>query len=279
MSGTGYRKKWLRAGKVLEYYIDGGPWANSIRDAEYQLYHAVIDGEIRVQLDGKPFQYVSELRGKSFSDDRSYVLPFDLELNIEDVERIWDWSKYDIADLLARNLVRPVSAEMRMETSNLNIRVLLERVRVRLAAMPLEKALEEIEFDSRWASLVREQDLLIGSNLIERDRFSELLAEYVWYKSLKEQIVDGAAKPQSPSGVRGRKATYDWAAVSDHIAAQFEHHGPLSPDDPQWCFQADVEREIQRFFAQKIGREPAISTTREKAKAMIERHMAGNSPR
>jgi hypothetical protein len=56
MSGTGYRNKWLRAGKVLEYYIDGGPWLNSPRDAEYQLYNAVMEGEIRARIGGKPWQ-------------------------------------------------------------------------------------------------------------------------------------------------------------------------------------------------------------------------------
>ena len=275
MSGYGYKKKWLRAGKIIEYYIDGGPWASSYRDAEYQLYHAVMDGEIKARHDGKPLEDISELRGKSFADDRPYVLPFDLELNIEDVERIWDWSKFDIADLLARGLVYPSSAEMRMETNNLNIKTLLKRVRVRLKAMPLADALEETEFEQRWARLIREQDLLIGSNLIEANQFSELLAEYELYKRQKSTLIDLEKKHSTPSGVRGRKPTYDWSAASRHIQSQFEYHGPLSSDDPQWSCQADVEREIKRYFYNEIGHEPATSTTRERAKMIIETYQAG----
>ena len=238
-----------------------------------------MEGEIRARIGGKPFENFTELRGKKWSEDSLYALPFDLELNIEDIQRIWDWNKYDLADILARRLVHPATAEMRMETNNLNMKVLLERVRVRLSAMPLVKALEEAEFEKRWAGLTRDQDLLIGSRLIEPERFPALMADYLLLKSVKEKHIDGAAETERNNRVRGRKATYDWVAASEHIAAQFGHHGPLSPDDPQWSCQADVEREIQRFFAQQIGREPAVSTVREKAKAMIEKHKAGNSSR
>jgi len=75
----------------------------------------------------------ANFRKRQWSPDSPYALPFDLELNLEDVQRIWDWSKYDLADLLARGLVRPVSAEMSAETGILNLKVLLERVRVRLS--------------------------------------------------------------------------------------------------------------------------------------------------
>ena len=277
MSGTGYRKKWLRSGKVLDYYIDGGPWAATFQDAEYQIYNAVMDGEIRARIDGKPFDDFQELRKKKWSDSSLYALPFDLELNLEDVERIWDWSKYDLADLLARRVVSPASAEMRMETNNLNLRVLLERVRVRLSAMHLAAALEETEFEKRWTGLVREQNLYIGSKLINLERLPSLLAEYAQCKLVKERYIDAPLKAPINQAPRGRKPAYNWDAAFIHIADQFAHHGPLSPDDPEWSCQADVEREIQRFFAKTIGREPALSTTRERAKAIIEKLMADKS--
>ena len=189
MSGFGYKKKWLRAGKVIEYYIDGGPWANSYRDAEYQLYHAVMDGEIRAKIDGKPFSDFDELRKKKWSPDSLYALPFDLELHLEDVQRIWDWSKYDLADMLARNVVRPAAAEMSAETNILNLRVLLERVRVRLSTISLPEALIETEFEKRWAGLTRNLNLYFGAKLIDPKRLPDLLHDYELCKRVKEMSV------------------------------------------------------------------------------------------
>ena len=277
MRSDGYQKKWLRAGKVIEYYIDGGPWATSYRDAEYQLYNAVMDGEIRARIDGKPFAEFDELRKRKWNPNSLYALPVDLELNLEDVQRIWDWSKYDLADMLARGLVHPVSAEMQTETRILNLNVLLERVRVRLSAMGLTDALSETNFHKRWADLTRSIDLYFGSRLIEPARQSELFAEYELCKQVKDSKIDRQLNAPPPKSPRGRKATYDWDAAASHIAKLFEHHGPLSPDDPDWSCQADVERSIQEFFSRTIGREPSISTTRDRAKEMIERHMAGKS--
>ncbi|MGB0906958.1 MAG: hypothetical protein ACPGVT_05645 [Maricaulaceae bacterium] len=274
---TGYKKKWLRAGKVLEYYIMGGPWAKTSQDAEYQLYHAVFDGEVRVRHDGKSLNDLSQMRGKSFSDDKLYVLPFDFELNIEDVERIWDWSKYDIADLLARGLVNPISAEMRMETNNLNFHTLLRRLNVRLAAMSLREAMIETEFEKRWNRLARDQDLLIASGLVNPDKVAELRAEYQYNINLKDTVVPPAEKTVKIKMKSGRKPTYDWLAASNHIQFQFEHHGPLSADDPEWSCQADVERELQRYFLNTIGKEPASSTVRAHAKRIMQDHQAGKA--
>jgi hypothetical protein len=279
MSGSGYQKKWLRAGKVIDYYIDGGPWANSYQDAEYQVYNAVMDGEIRAQIDGKPFTDFAELRKKKWSPDSLYALPFDLALNLEDVQRIWDWSKYDVADMLARGLVSSSSAEMSVETGMLNLKVTLERVRVRLSAMSLNEALNETDFHKRWADLTRSIDLYFGSRLIDPVRQSELLADYELCRRVKEEKIDKQLNAPPPKSPKGRKATYDWDAADAHIAKQFEHHGPLSADDPEWSCQADVERSIQRFFAETIGQEPATSTTRDRAREMIKRHMGGKSAR
>jgi hypothetical protein len=276
MSGYGYQKKWLRAGKVMENYICGGPWANSYGDGEYQLYHAVMDGEIRARINGKAFNDFNELRKTKWSPDSLYALPFDLELNLEDVRRIWDWSKYDVADMLARGVVSPASAAMSAETGILNLKMLLERVRVRLTAMSLTEALTETDFSRRWADLTRSLDLYFGSRLIDPRRQTELLAEYEKHRWVKEENIDKPLKKPPPKSSKGRKATYDWDSAASHIAELFEHHGPLSHDDPDWSCQADVERNIQQFFSRAIGREPATSTTRDKAREMIERHMGGN---
>jgi hypothetical protein len=74
-----------------------------------------MDGEIRARIDGKPFVDFLELRKTKWSPNSLYALPFDMELNLEDVQRIWDWSKYDVADMLARGLVRPASAAISVE--------------------------------------------------------------------------------------------------------------------------------------------------------------------
>ena len=279
MSGNGYQKKWLRAGKVIEYYIDGGPWANSYQDAEYQLYNAVMDGEIRAQIDGKPFTDFAELRKKRWSPDSLYALPFDLALNLEDVQRIWDWNKYEVADMLARGLVHPSSAEMAVETGILNLKLTLERVRVRLSAMGLKEALTETDFQRRWADLTRSIDLYFGSRLIDPVRQSALLVDYELCRRVKDEKIDKQLNAPPPKSPKGRKAGYDWDSAASHIAELFEHHGPLSHDDPDWSCQADVERSIQRFFSRTIGREPAISTTRDRARVLIERHMGGKSAR
>jgi hypothetical protein len=143
--------------------------------------------------------------------------------------------------------------------------------------MSLTEALAETDFHKRWAVLTRSLDLYFGSRLIEPARQSELFAEYELCKQVKESKIDRQLNAPPPKSPRGVKATYDWDAAASHIAKLFEHHGILSPDDPDWSCQADVERSIGEFFSRTIGREPAISTIRERVKEMIERHMAGKS--
>jgi len=82
--------------------------------------------------------------------------------------------------------------------------------------------------------------------------------------------------PEKPHARSGRKPKYDWAAARAHIMDQFEHHGPLSPDDPDWSCQADVEKAIKAFFVDTIRQEPATSTVREKAREFIAAFEAGN---
>ncbi|SRR5579871_1601880 len=70
------------------------------------------------------------------------------------------------------------------------------------------------------------------------------------------------------SGGRGRKPKEFWPQVEDHIKGLFEHHGPLSPDDPGWQTQADVERAILKFITDK-GWSASESTIREHAVSLI----------
>jgi hypothetical protein len=64
---------------------------------------------------------------------------------------------------------------------------------------------------------------------------------------------------------------YDWPAAEAHISVLFEHHGPLSSDDPDWSCQADVERAIQVFFLNAIRKEPSTAAARTYAKEFIEK--------
>lgn len=269
LSGFGYKNKWLRASKAIEYYIDGGPWAASSRDSENQLYCAVADGEVRSRVDGNPFD-PKELKGKSFADDRLYVLPYELEVNLEDVERIWDWNKSDLADMIARGLVFPSSAITQLEVNNLNLQNVLRRVEIRLAAIPLEQALKETGFQDRFAQIDRAHKLLVGANLVPKTRLLKLVDEFDHLLAMKDRMLERFSVQGSKRGKGGRKPTYDWAAAREHIKEKFQHHGALSPDDPDWSCQADVEREIQRFFFDRIGREPVLSTAREKARRFIQ---------
>ena len=264
-----YESKWLKASKALEYYIYGGPWAPTPKDAEYQLYHAVLDQEVRARIDGQLLTDMGVIRGKSFSDDRRYVLPFNMEVNLDDVARIWDKTQYDLADLIARNVETPASAEIKLETIHENLAVLFKSVDSRLAAMPLEQALEETSFHEKFAQYEREHKLLIGSNLIPEAKRSEFVGAFNSFLSGKYMWsgTEGEAEPQKGRG--GRKPVYDWAVVFDHVKSLFEHHGPLSPDDPDWSCQADVERAMQKFCLNRFGREPAVSTVREKAQKFI----------
>src|SRR5262249_26537547 len=82
---TRYTRQWLRPLKLREYYVD--PFVPDVRDAEYQLYWAVVEGNIRARHKGKTMtrEEAYMLREKRWSDAEgvSYQLPADIELSVE----------------------------------------------------------------------------------------------------------------------------------------------------------------------------------------------------
>jgi hypothetical protein len=77
--------------KLREYYVD--QFVTDVRDAEYQLFWAVVDGNIRARHGGRLLapEEAYALRNKSWSSVEGdlYALPPDLELSVEDAKRIW----------------------------------------------------------------------------------------------------------------------------------------------------------------------------------------------
>jgi hypothetical protein len=61
---------------------------------------------------------------------------------------------------------------------------------------------------------------------------------------------------------RGRKPLYNRARIRELVFEKMDHHGDLSPDDPEWKSQADLERAIADELA-KSGLTPATSTLRD----------------
>jgi hypothetical protein len=86
-----YTRQWLRPMKLREYYVD--QFVSNVRDAEYQLYWAVVDGSIRARHSGRllTLEEAYALRNKSWSpvEGDLYALPPDLELSVEDAKHIW----------------------------------------------------------------------------------------------------------------------------------------------------------------------------------------------
>ena len=271
MSGHGYKKKWLRASKALEYYIVEGPWSGGWTDAEWQLYMAVIEGECRCRHNFKLVEDPSIFAGKSYNDERLYVLPFDLEVSLEDVHRIWNWAAYDMADVIARGKLSSAVANIQSETIILNLHVLINRLGARLSAMSLAEAKSEIDFKARWLSLERNLNFILGARLLDAETLQN---RQTGFKEVSLRLKSMAKANFKPKSKRGRKPKYNWQAVKSHIFEKFEYHGLLSPDDLEWSCQADVEKAIKAFCQSQLGQEPATSLAREKAKLFISEFMA-----
>jgi hypothetical protein len=86
-----YTRQWLRPMKLREYCVD--QFVPNVRDAEYQLYWAVVEGNIRARHSGRLLtpEAAYALREKRWSpvEGDLYALPPDLELSVEDAKRIW----------------------------------------------------------------------------------------------------------------------------------------------------------------------------------------------
>jgi hypothetical protein len=84
-----HKRRWLRPSKLREYYIP----IQNVGTAAYQLYWAVIDGDLRVRRNGRILtkQEAYALSERRWSDEEcdTYALPADIDLSVEDAERIW----------------------------------------------------------------------------------------------------------------------------------------------------------------------------------------------
>jgi hypothetical protein len=81
--------EWLRPSKLLEYHV--AHHFGDINEAERQLYFAVISGKVRARRGGRVFgpEWLAQLSKMKFHDKDAFALPPDIELSIEDAERIW----------------------------------------------------------------------------------------------------------------------------------------------------------------------------------------------
>jgi hypothetical protein len=79
--------EWLRPLKLREYYVDHR--CDDVTEAQKQLYLAVVRGDVRARLKGRLLgpEWLDQLAKMKTSDP--FELPPDLELSVEDAERIW----------------------------------------------------------------------------------------------------------------------------------------------------------------------------------------------
>ena len=82
--------EWLRPMKLREYYVDHA--FSTVEEADKQLYLAVIRGEVRARWNGIVYgpEWLKQFSRMKFGDDSDpFALPPDLELSVEDAERLW----------------------------------------------------------------------------------------------------------------------------------------------------------------------------------------------
>jgi hypothetical protein len=81
--------EWLRPLKLREYYIDHR--FGDVKEAERQLYFAVIGGKVRARSKGRVLgsEWLKQLSKMRFVDNNIFALPPDIELSVEDAKRIW----------------------------------------------------------------------------------------------------------------------------------------------------------------------------------------------
>jgi hypothetical protein len=76
---------------------------------------------------------------------------------------------------------------------------------------------------------------------------------------------------------RGRPRLYNRDAIVDHGRTLFELHGPLSPDDPDWCYQSHLIEALKDFCEQKFGMVPSDPTLKRIAREIICRFGSGSN--
>jgi hypothetical protein len=87
--------EWLSPRKLLDYYVDHA--FSDIRDAERELFVAVIAGDIRSQRKGIILgpEWRRQIANMKADDNNPFALPPDIELSVEDAKRKWPVSSGD----------------------------------------------------------------------------------------------------------------------------------------------------------------------------------------
>ncbi|MBN9435573.1 hypothetical protein [Bosea sp. (in: a-proteobacteria)] len=86
----------------------------------------------------------------------------------------------------------------------------------------------------------------------------------------EETSIKAVFSKVSSASRRGRPESYNWQAAEAYARELLKHHGPPSPDDPEFPNQAAFERMISEFFAKISDRIPAESVIRKRAKGWLE---------
>ena len=81
--------EWLSPMKLREYYVDHA--FDDVREAEKQLFLAVITREVRARRKGRMFgpEWLKQLARLKVDDANPFALPPDIELSVEDAKRKW----------------------------------------------------------------------------------------------------------------------------------------------------------------------------------------------
>jgi hypothetical protein len=121
-------------------------------------------------------------------------------------------------------------------------------------------------------TLIKKSEQLEGDLDVFKRRLEVGPRVYSEVLCLKADVV--ASGPASSPERRGRKPKLFWRDVDKHIFDLFDHHSELSPDDPEWQTQADVERAVSSYCELK-GWAASESTIRRHVGQFLEQRKKG----
>jgi hypothetical protein len=230
---------WLSPLKILETYVRGAPGVSGIEDAKHQLYHAVIDGQVRAQHKGRVLDAESlhEIRSQKWGDEH-YDLPSDIKLSIVDAEAVWPESEPTDADLKFR-------VERKFKA--------LQEIITRLEKGEFDGSFRPFhEYEERWINYARLAEMQIGkiqySNL--RDDLEGRLKDLHKKFNTIEPVVP---KPQTSKYERwaDRQQQLKSSGKAKHLRAAAKIIAQEEGD----VDSATVERETRRVRKEREKRE------------------------
>jgi len=234
-----YRRNWLRPLKILETYVRGAPGDRRIEDAKHQLYHAVIDGEVRARHKGRVLdaEALHEIRTQKHGDE-AYDLPSDIELSVVDAEAVWPEPEPTDADWKFR-------VERKFKA--------LQEIIARLEKGEFDGSFRPFhEYEERWVEYARLAELQIGkiqySNLRDdlKGRLKDLHKEF----NTIEPVVP---KPQTSKYERW--ADRQQQLKSSGKAETLGEAAKIIAQEEGDVYPATVERESRRVRSEREKRE------------------------